>query len=69
MAEQARSLMDLVGFFTLDHSASVALGQTAVAPPATARAAASKPAAPAAKLRSPLAPAPSASVDDEWEEF
>jgi len=71
MAEQARALMDLVGFFKLDHGVSAVAGSfgagsgaraTASAPATSKR----QPAKPA--VRSPIA-APSHSQDDEWEEF
>ncbi|WP_290580257.1 methyl-accepting chemotaxis protein [Ketobacter sp.] len=74
MAEQARSLMNLVGFFKLDHSATMMHGGQAAAPRAAAR-----PAPSAGKAAPPKAPAfgggvrtpaaPSVHDDDEWEEF
>jgi len=72
MAEQARALMELVGFFRLDHAA--AMGgvhrSTPSAPPAVKSAAAATTSkAPAGKpVRTPVA-GPSFSADDEWEEF
>src|SRR5690606_4980584 len=57
MAEQARGLMELIGFFTLE--------QGFARPPA--RQTAARSAAPARMARS--APPRQAAADDEWEEF
>jgi methyl-accepting chemotaxis protein len=61
MADQASALMDLVGFFQLDHvSAPVALRSGRV-PPAPAKAAAPE--------RTAVSSRTMQSTDDEWEEF
>lgn len=72
MAEQARSLMNLVGFFKLDHSAgAISVSHkhsagTKVSAKPSAKPARSKPAH-GGGVRTPAAP--SFHEDDEWEEF
>ncbi|MEE2733655.1 MAG: methyl-accepting chemotaxis protein [Pseudomonadota bacterium] len=75
MAEQARSLMNLVGFFKLDHGATMVQGGHAAAPraaaarsaPSAGKAAPSKAPAFGGGVRTPAAPR--VHDDDEWEEF
>lgn len=59
MAEQARGLIDLIGFFSLDNAVARPAGKSAAAPVRAS--------APARSARP--APSRSASTDDEWEEF
>ena len=70
MAEQARALMDLVGFFRLDHTAAAvgASHRTAPSAPPAVKGSAAAPKAPVSKPVRTSA-AQGFSADDEWEEF
>lgn len=59
MAEQARGLIDLIGFFSLDQAIVRPAGKSVATP--------MRASAPARSARP--APSRSASTDDEWEEF
>ena len=77
MAEQARSLMNLVGFFKLDHGASaVSMSHQSHAAPVVSNRAPASPAAKPGRAKAPAMgggvrtpAAPSFQEDDEWEEF
>ncbi|HBO95095.1 MAG TPA: methyl-accepting chemotaxis protein, partial [Gammaproteobacteria bacterium] len=70
MAEQARALMELVGFFKLDHAAAAVGASHRSAPVAPAGRSPNKAARrPGANASARTPAAPSLSSDDEWEEF